>query len=279
MSILSQLKSARPGLSKAETRIAEAVLADPEAMLNIATADLARLAEVSDPMVSRFCKTLGCQSFPDFKVKLAQALANRNAFIAEDVAPGDDVATCIEKRINANQAALEYIRHKIDPQAVSAAVEVLGTARQIEIFGNGGSAAVARDAQHKLFRLGIPTVAYEDHLMQRMVAAGADAATVIIAISFSGRTKSVIAAARIAKHNGAKLIAITNPDSALGKLADITITSGDELEDTTIYVPMTTRIVTLTIIDILTTGLALSMGEDIDRRLQQIKDSLEGSRV
>ncbi len=275
MSILSQLKSARPGLSRAETRIADVILADPEAMLSIATADLARLAEVSDPMVSRFCKTLGCRSFPDFKVKLAQALANRHAMIAEDVAPGDDVATYIEKRINANQAALEYIRNRIDPAAVERAVNALARAGRIELFGAGGSAATARDAQHKLFRLGIPTAAYEDHLMQRMVAAGADEKTVVMILSLSGRTRSMLDAAEIAKRSGATLIAITNPASPLAELAAITITSGDELEDTAVFVPMTTRIVTLTIIDILVTGMALAMGPDIDARLQTIKGSLE----
>ena len=279
MSILSQLKYAKPTLSKAELRIAEAILAEPEAILNIATADLARQAQVSDPMISRFCKTLGCQSFPDFKVKLAQALANKRAFITEDVAPGDDAATYIEKRIDANQAALEYIRNKIDPAAVNSAVAALASAQRIELFGAGGSAAIAQDAQHKLFRLGIPTVAYDDNLMQRMVAAGSDQNTVVMIFSFSGRTRSMIEVAEIVKRSGARLIAITNPRSPLSRLADITITSGDELEDTNIYVPMTTRIVILTIIDILATGLALSLGPDIDERLQRIKHGLDSTKM
>ncbi|MCZ6503432.1 MAG: hypothetical protein O6945_13065 [Gammaproteobacteria bacterium] len=56
----------------------------------------------------------------------------------------------------------------------------------------------------------------------------------------------MIEVAKIAKENNATLIAITSPDSPLAELADITITSGDKLEDTTIYVPMTTRIIILT---------------------------------
>ena len=279
MTILSQLNDTLPSLSKAESRIAQAILADPGAMVNITTADLARLAEVSDPMISRFCRTLGCNSFPDFKVQLAASLATSVSFISEAVSPGDNAALYIEKRISANQAALAYIRQKLQPEVIDQAVKVLGASKRIEIFGMGGSAAIAHDAQHKLFRLGIPTVAYEDHLMQRMVAAAADEDTNVLFFSFTGRTQSMIEVARIAKDSKATLIAITSPESPLAQLADITITSGDELEDTTIYVPMTVRIISLTIIDILATGLALSLGSKVDERLKKIKHSLDDTKV
>ena len=84
---------------------------------------------------------------------------------------------------------------------------------------------------------------------------------------------------KIAVENKATVIAITSPDSPLAKLADITITSGNELEDTTIYVPMTTRIISLTIIDILATGLALSLGSKVEGKLQRIKQSLDSTKV
>jgi RpiR family carbohydrate utilization transcriptional regulator len=279
MSILSHLKQTLPSLSKAESRIAQAILADPDATVNITTADLARLAEVSDPMISRFCRTLGCSSFPDFKVQLAKSLASNISFISEAVSPGDDAITYIEKRISANQAALEYIRGKLDPAVIEKAVFALSNSSQIDIFGMGGAAAIAKDAQHKLFRLGIPTIAYEDHLMQRMAAAAANKSTTILLISFTGRTQSMVDIAKIAKASNATLIAITSPNSPLAKLADLTITSGDELEDTTIYVPMTTRIIILTIIDIIATGLALEKGAEIDEHLQKIKHSLDSTRV
>lgn len=279
MTLLNQLKKSLPSLSKAESRIAEAILADPEIMVNITTAELARLAGVSDPMISRFCRTLGCDSFPDFKVQLAASLASNMSFISEAVSPGDDADRYIEKRISANQASLAYLRDKLQPEVIEHAVKVLGQSKRIEIFGMGGSAAIARDAQHKLFRLGIPTVAYEDYLMQRMVAAAANKNTTILFFSFTGRTQTMLEVAAIAKENKATLITITSPDSPLAELADITITSGDELEDTTIYVPMTTRIISLTIIDILATGMALSLGSRVEKQLQKIKHSLDNTKI
>mgnify|MGYP000403183650 CR=1 FL=1 len=279
MSILNHLKQMLPSLSKAESRIANIILLDPEAIVNATTAELARLAEVSDPMISRFCRTLGCNSFPDFKVQLAKSLASNATFISESVAPGDDARSYIEKRINANQAALEYIRAKLQPDTIEKAVQILKNSQRIDIFGMGGAAAIAKDAQHKLFRLGIPTVAYEDHLMQRMAAATANEGTAILLFSFTGRTQALVDIAKIAKDSKATLIAITSPGSPLSEVADITITSGDELEDTTIYVPMTIRIIILTIIDILATGLALALGPEMEEQLKKIKHSLEDTKV
>ena len=122
-------------------------------------------------------------------------------------------------------------------------------------------------------------MAYEDHLMQRMSAAAANEGTTVLLFSFTGRTQSMIEVARIAKESKASLIAITSPNSPLAAVADVTITSGDELEDTTLYVPMTTRIIILTIIDILVTGMALAQGPEIDVRLKKIKHSLDATKV
>ena len=279
MSILTILKESIPSLSKAEQQIASVVLMDPNAILNTTTAELARAAQVSDPSVSRFCKTLGCSSFPDFKVQLAKSLANRTPFISEAVCYDDTTASYINKRINSNQSALEYLRNAIDPILIEQAIELLQNAKKIELYGMGGTAAVAKDAQHKLFRLGIPTIAYDDNLMQRMAAASADQDTTIIVFSVTGRTIPMIEATKIAHKNNSKIIAITNPNSPLAQLAHVTITSGDELEDTTIYIPMTTRIIILTIIDILVTGLALAKGTNADTQMQQVKNSLSSTKL
>ena len=279
MSILSAIKQSMPSLSKAERQIAEIILADPDATVKATTAELARAASVSDPSVSRFCRTLGCNGFPDFKVQLAKSLVNRASFISESISADDTASIYIEKRINANQSALEYIRAKINPMVIESAVKLLKDSELINIYGMGGTAAVAKDTQHKLFRLGIPTVAYDDNLMQRMTAAAANTKTAIILFSVTGRTIPMIEVAKIARKSKAKLIAITNPRSPLAKLVDITIASGDELEDTTIYIPMTTRIIILTIIDILATGLALALGTGADNKMKMIKNSLEPTKL
>ncbi len=277
--ILNRLQQSLNNLSKAERRIAEAILKDPATVVHMTTAELARAADVSDPMVSRLCRTVGCRSFPDLKVQLASSMASGNSYISSTVSAGDSSEEIAHKIIGANMNGLEYLRSGLDLQAIDKAIEIIRDAKRIEIFGMGGCASIAADAQNRFFRSGIPTVCYEDTLKQRMAAASATEGTAVLIITFTGRTKDMIETAEIVKRAGGDLIAITATDSPIAKLADVAISSASELEDTTIYVPMVTRIVILTIIDILTTGLALQMGPDIETRLQLIKHSLDLTKV
>lgn len=259
--------------------MAETILADPEAALHSTTAELAGRAGVSNPMISRLSVSLGCDSFPDLKVKLARSLASTAPLLTEAVTSGDSTPTYMGKRIAANLSALEFLRRELDPTAVEEAVRKLARAGDIAIFGMGGSAPIAQDAHHKLFRLGKPIACYSDNLMQRMAAAAAGKNTAVLVVSFTGRTRSLLDAVEIAKASGATIIGISAPHSPLAQLADLNLTSGAELEDTTTYVPMSTRIVILTIIDILVTGLALEMGPAVDKQLLRIKNSLEGTKL
>lgn len=277
--ILTRVRHELDNLSKSERRIAEVILADPEGAVHATTAEIARKAQVSDPMISRFCRVLGCKGFPEFKVQLAQSLAKNTSFVTGSVSVDDDVDTYVNKLISANQGALEYLRKELDAATIEAAVDALDKAQRIEIFGMGGCSSIAQDAQHKLFRLGTPTIAYEDNLKQRMAASVANEHSVILFISFTGRTHATIETAHTAQQSGARVIAITDPKSPLAAVCDIVITSGSELEDTTTYVPMTTRIMILTIIDILATGLALKRSPWIDGHLKKIKDSLENTKA
>jgi len=277
--ILTRLRHELENLSKSERRIAEVILADPEAAVHATTAEIARQAQVSDPMISRLCRGLGCKGFPEFKVQLAQNLAKNTSYVTRSVSIDDNADTYVNKLISANQGALEYLRKELSSDTIEQAVTVLDAAKRIEIFGMGGCSSIAQDAQHKLFRLGTPTIAYEDNLKQRMAAAAADCDSVILFISFTGRTLATIETAATAKASGATVIAITDPNSPLAEACDLVITSGSELEDTTIYVPMTTRIMILTIVDILATGLALRRSPGIDAHLKKIKESLDNTKV
>lgn len=277
--ILTRLQHQLNNLSKSEQRIANVILENPELVVHATTAELARRAHVSDPMISRLCRSIGCKGFPEFKVQLAQSLAKNTSFVNRAISIHDDAKTYINKLITTHQGALDYLRRELCTETIETAVDLLDSAKRIEIFGMGGCASIAQDAQHKLFRLGTPTIAYEDNLKQRMAAAAADEDTVILFLSFTGRTLATVETAKTAKKSGARVIAITEPTSPLAAVCDLVITSGSELEDTTIYVPMTTNIMILTIVDILATGLALKRSPQIDQQLRRMKESLESIRI
>jgi len=72
--ILTQIRRARSALSPAELRVAEQVLAHPRSVLNQPIVEIARAAQVSQPTVIRFCRSIGCEGLSDFKLRLASGL-------------------------------------------------------------------------------------------------------------------------------------------------------------------------------------------------------------
>lgn len=277
LNIVQEISKALESLNRSERKVAEVILADPQAATRSSIAVLARAAQVSEPTVNRFCKRFNTAGFPDFKLHLAQALASGVPYVNRNVEPDDDAESYSNKIIDATIAALVTTKKHLDPQVINLAVDQLIQAKQIVFCGIGASGPVAQDAQHKFFRFNIPVTAYDDILMQRMVAAASSTGDVIVAISYTGRTREIVDVAEIARSAGATVIGITAPGSPLAEHCSVVI-EVEAPEDTDVYMPMTSRIMHLTVIDILATGVTLRRGPDFLKHLKVIKDSLKETR-
>lgn len=275
--LLEDIQSRLDSLNKSERKVAEAILRDPSAATRYSIAALARAADVSEPTVNRFCRGFSATGFPDFKIRLAQSIATGTPYIGQNVEPDDTVAEFADKIMLSTIASLDKARQALDPKALASAIDYLIQAKQINFFGMGGSASVALDAQHKFFRFNIPVMSYDDALMQRMVAAGASVGDVIVLISYTGRTRETVDIAQLARSNGATVIGITNPDSPLAEICTVVL-GVTAPEDTEVYMPMSSRIIHLTVIDILATGVTLKRGADFLGHLKKIKESLKPTR-
>ncbi|RDE24431.1 MurR/RpiR family transcriptional regulator [Motiliproteus coralliicola] len=275
--MLSRINEELNSLNRSERKVAEVILADPQAATRSSIAVLAKAAEVSEPTVNRFCKRFDTAGFPDFKVTLAQSLAAGVPYVNRHVEPDDTAENYTPKIIDATIAALVYAKEKLSPTVVNLAVDQLIQAKQIVFYGLGASGPVAQDAQHKFFRFNIPVAAYDDVLMQRMVAASCSTGDVIVMISYTGRTKETVEIARVARAAGVTVIGITAPDSPLAEHCSILL-GVEAPEDTDVYMPMSSRIVHLAVIDVLATGVTLRRGPDFHAHLKKIKDSLKDTR-
>lgn len=275
--IVQEINSALDSLNRSERKVAEVILSDPQAATRSSIAVLARAAEVSEPTVNRFCKRFNTAGFPDFKLHLAQALASGVPYVNRNVEPDDDADSYTGKIIDAAIAAMVTAKKSLDPQTINLAVDQLIQAKQIIFFGLGGSGPVAADAQHKFFRFNIPVTAYDDFLMQRMVSAASNTGDVIVVISYTGRTREIVDVAELARESGATVLGITAANSPLAEKCSIVI-EVDPPEDTDVYMPMTSRMLHLTVIDILATGVTLRRGPDFLKHLKKIKDSLKEVR-
>lgn len=275
--LLADIQTRLEALNKSERKVAEAILRDPSAATRYSIAALARAANVSEPTVNRFCRGFSATGFPDFKIRLAQSIATGTPYVGQNIEPDDTAAEFADKIMLSTIASLDKARQALNPQAIAVVIDYLIQAKQISFFGMGGSASVAMDAQHKFFRFNIPVSSYDDALMQRMIAAGAGVGDAIVLISYTGRTREAVEIAHIARANGATVIGITNPDSPLAE-ACTAVLGVTAPEDTEVYMPMSSRIIHLTVIDILATGVTLKRGPDFLDHLKRIKESLKATR-
>lgn len=285
MSILERVKAAIPALPPAEQRVAKLLLNDARAFANLPVSELADRAHVSKPTVVRFCRSVGYDGLTDFKRKLAGSVNEGVPFVHRAVDEDEKPADLIVKVVDNAVAALLHYRNDAASHAFEVAIAALSEAarnnRRIEFYGVGNSGIVAQDAQHKFFRLGINTAACSDGHVQLMSATMLQAGDCAVVISNSGRSRDLLDAAEIARKKGATTIIITasgSPLAALGQSPGQVLLAVDHPEDFDRYSPMVSRLLHLMAVDILTTGVALKLGQNLRPMLQEIKKNLRGKR-
>ncbi len=277
MGTLKKIQAFYEQLSKSERKVADIIMASPETTIHSSIATLAKISNVSEPTVNRFCRRLETKGFPDFKLHLAQSIATGTPYVNRNVEEDDTAASYTSKIFETAMACLNDVKKNIDTDHINRAVDLLSQAKRISFFGLGASASVAHDALNKFFRFNIPTVYFNDILMQRMSCINCTKGDVVVIISHTGRTISLIDVASIAKKNGATVIGITEKDSPLDKVCSFSICLNVP-EDTDIYMPMASRIVQMTVIDVLVTGVTLRRGPAFRENLKKVKEAIKDSR-
>ncbi len=277
MNTLDKIQNHLERLSKSERKVAEVILASPQTAIHSSIATLARMADVSEPTVNRFCRRLDTRGFPDFKLHLAQSLANGTPYVNRNVEEDDSVDSYTSKIFESVMASLDTVKANLDIAAINRAVDLLTQAKKISFFGLGASAAVAHDAMNKFFRFNIPVVYFDDIVMQRMSCMNSGEGDVVVLISHTGRTKNLVEMAHLARENDATVLAITSRDTPLAQAATLALLL-DVPEDTDVYMPMVSRIAQLTLIDVLATGFTLRRGAKFRDNLKRVKEALKESR-
>ncbi|GAA5183809.1 bifunctional transcriptional regulator/glucokinase [Niveibacterium umoris] len=260
-SLLDKIRSAAVSLSKAEQRVSQLVLARPRTVLNDPIIEIARQAEVSQPTVIRFCRSLGFQGLSDFKLKLASGLTGTVPVRHSQVRHGDSAPDVSAKVMENTASAILKLRDVINVSAIEEATRILGRARRIEFYAIGNAAVVALDAQFKFFRFRIPCVAYSDTHMQIQSAELLGPGDVVVVVSTSGRPSDLLRAVDAALAAGAEVVAITASKSPLSRKATVSI-GLDHVEDGQTFISMVVRVLQLVVVDVLAVGVALQRGAD-----------------
>lgn len=264
-----------PTLRRAERRVAEVVLNDTEAAVRASNAQLAEAAEVSEPTVTRFCRSMGCEGVRDFKLRLAQSMVTPVHSGTVEARP--DLPFWPSVFGEALNAVTEAER-QLDPGTVLAAIRRVASAKRIFVFGvGGGSTALALDLQYRLFRFGLSVSAYSDSYLMRMAAATTAENDVVIAVSATGRTTEVLDAVAIAAGNQAVVVALTRTGSELAAQADAALCV-DVPEVADLLKPTASRFALMAIADLLATGVAYELGQAGQETWRRVKLQLMRAR-
>ena len=276
--VLEVVRTLMPDLRKSDRKVAEIVLRDPQRVMNATVAETADMAGVSQPTVIRFSTAIGCDGYQDLKIRLAQSLALGTPATQSAIDDTDTPEEVAAKIFDYTLTSLDWARHALDMEQMNAAVELILKASQLEVFGFGASATVAQDLQQKFPLFGIPCNATFDSHQQLMAASMMRPGSVAIAISNTGGTLSIVELARLAREQGAKVIAITGAtQTTLVDYSDVVI-NVETLENTDVFTPTTSRIAALVAGDILSTLVARRLGAAHNQRLVRMKRFLSQMR-
>lgn len=271
--LLKTITTVLNDLNPSEGKVARYVLNAPDQVIHLSIASLAAKAKVSEPTVMRFCRSLGCKGYQDFKLELAVSLAGDTPYVHTSIEPDDSTSQMAEKICQYSSNSLRVLYESLDMAAIDRAIDILNNASRIEIYGSGASGIVALDAQHKLFRTKVPTVAYRDSHLQLMSASSLDENSVALAFSYTGESLNIIETAKLARRQGATVVGVTLADSPLAEYCDPVI-NNPKIEDTKLFAPMVSRICQLAIVDILATGIAMKKGQVAWEHMKKIKESV-----
>lgn len=276
--IISRIKDSYAELRPAERRVADAVLENVKAAVDASNAALAERAAVSEPTVTRFCRAIGCDGVRDFKLKLAQSLVVGVLYLSSATKSDGNGMPCWEAVFGEARHALDEVERQLDPGEVQKAATLIAKARQVSVFGLGGSSSAwAQETQYRLFRYGVTVTSHSDPYLMRMTASTLKPDDVVIAISATGRTSEVVEAVELAKYYRAKTVSVTAPDSDLSRASDIALTVAvPEYPDA--LKPTASRYAFLAVIDLLSVAVGYQLDGPARETLRRIKYNVVSHR-
>ena len=274
-SLLQRIAESREGAPRTRRAILDAMLEDPDRVLEESFEQLAERSRSSVPTIMRTCRDLGFAGLREFKLALAQELALGGSPLHRRVNIEDAAEDVVSKIARSAAASVAGVRNQLDMTTLAAAVDAIATAPHIDIVGAGNTSwFMSSDLQGRLFRLGLSATAWSDYHLQQVAAGAQKPGGVVIAITHVGGMPSLLDAVDIARAQGAKVIAITRPGTPLAERVDLLLGLSVP-DDAVMHVGIDAYLTHLTLIEILTVLVAQRVGEPAVKRLRGVREALQ----
>ncbi len=208
ISVISRLSDGLDGMSQNERRIAEEILRAPAEVTALSSQALAQRCAVSQSGIIKFCQKIGLSGFPALKIALSAEIARteHTRQIHGNIFTDDSFGAVARKMFDSKVSALSETMKLNSNETLESAVDLIERAGRIIIFGIGGSALVAQDLASKLSKFGRPVIQGGDSHIQLANIASLGADDLLIAITYSGKTREVTAAVDYALEHGVPVV-------------------------------------------------------------------------
>jgi len=248
--ILETIEQRYKSLSKQQKLLATYILRNPKDVLNLTSKELGEKSGVSTATVVRFAQQLDLASFSDLKISIASQLSSGKVIVDTVIGKDDTSKIMSEKLEQVYDSSIQKSLAMINENDLNKAVELLNEATHVYLLGVGTSGLIAYDLYHKLNRYGIKTFYETDAHMNLEFLTNATKDDVVVAISYSGKTREVSIGSEYAKEHHIPVIAITREDTPLVSSSDICLLIPDN-ERTIRVAAIASKISTMYITDLL----------------------------
>lgn len=256
-----------------DEKIARFVLDNMGEVLACNTNKLAELTDTSQSAIVRFVQKVGYKSFFDFKLDIAKSMDNEDIDLKDEViSKGDGVRDIIKKSKSYVLSAAEKTYALFDEDDIATSVDLINKAGKVYLAGVGSSGLVCEDFLYKLQRSG-KNVTYErDAHFNLTNITNIKMDDLLICVSYAGRTKEIITAAKYANYKKTKVISITKTKkSELANFSDILLLV-PEIEREIRLGAISSRFSSLMITDILYYGYISTNMDEVIANLKLSKN-------
>jgi DNA-binding MurR/RpiR family transcriptional regulator len=228
---LLKIKATYDSLKTAERKAVDYILQHPATLASMSIVDCAQASGASEATLVRVARKLGYDGFPAMKAEFQSTNTAGPSVVYKSITGDDDHYTVIQKVFESSIQALRDTLSLMDRATASRAIDAIVNAGRLFFCGLGDAGLVAMTAYQKFVRITSNCMASEDPDVQLIMASQLTAGDVMVAISHTGRSRTVLDAMKVAREKGATILAITNyPVSPMAKNADMVLLTADFAE-------------------------------------------------
>lgn len=275
MPTVQEMLGQTASLTQTQRRIFEYMIGHPEAVCYETLKDISARIGAAEVSILNTCRKLGCTGYTDMKQEFRRYLGEhlKNTFNQNytletaDEAFYQDRHTPVASMFETEQKIIASLAASVDTEQMERCAQLLMQAHEVLLYGHDVSKVLADYFAHRLNYLRIKASSFQlgDSSTVQTSLSMAGEQDVVVLFSFPPYYKPVSNAARYAEYRGATVIVITDSSDSPA----ITESTNNFICDTKTKFFFNTLIGPFSLINVLTSYIALKMGTELNEILEE----------